>query len=448
VLSQEVVTFEDMTQDWKYSEASGKDYCRGRYSFLQFSMMPQKAGSNPSGISNASDMEVEIHNMREKFLISVTKLVESKSYNSKVFSKEKYFQTIKEVKEAKEKGKKSSRDYRRAAKYDVISVQGTERLIEATHGEHDRIRYYVHKEELFDILHDTHLSIGHGGRTRMLKELQGKYGNVTKEVIVLYLTLCKQCHQKNPAPKRGLAPKPMTFKDIDSRCQIEVLDMQSNADGEFKFILYYQDHLTKFIILRPLKAKQAHEVVSVLLDIFTILGTPRMLESGSGVEFTNQVVNELNEVWPDLKIVCGKHHPGQGPGSLERASHDVKNMVNAWMQSNRSRRWAEGLRFMQMVKNQLFDVSLQQSPYEAMFGFKAKLGLYSSHLPRETVAVLQTEEELEIAEEQLESSLWIRQEERAEVGADRSDMDEDLDPTAPEAAEPSTSQGAPGLFCW
>ncbi|XP_066895555.1 KRAB-A domain-containing protein 2-like isoform X2 [Kogia breviceps] len=139
----------------------------------------------------------------------------------------------------------------------------------------------------------------------MPKELQGKYGNVTKEVIVLYLTLRKECHQKNPVSKRGLAPKPMPFKDIDSRCQVEILNMQSNADGEFKFILYDQDHLTKFIILRPLKAKQTHEVVAVLLDIFTVLGTPTMLESDSGLEFTNQVVNELNEVWPDLKIVPG-----------------------------------------------------------------------------------------------------------------------------------------------
>lgn len=123
-------------------------------------------------------------------------------------------------------------------------------------------------------------------------------------------------------------------------------------------------------------------------------------------------------------------------------------MLSAWMQSHHSHHWAEGLRFMQMVRNQAFDVSLQQSPYEAMFGCKAKFGLYSSHLPRETVSVLQTEEELEIAEEQLESSLWIRQEERAEVGADRSDMDEDVNSTPPKAAEPSTSQGAPGLFCW
>lgn len=103
---------------------------------------------------------------------------------------------------------------------------------------------------------------------------------------------------------------------------------------------------------------------------------------------------------------------------------------------------------MQVVRNQAFDGSLQQSPYEAMFGCKAKFGLYSSHLPRETVAVLHTEEELEIAEEQLESSLWVRQEERAEVGADRSDMDEDVDPTPLEASEPSTSQAASGLFSW
>ncbi|XP_028691834.2 KRAB-A domain-containing protein 2 isoform X1 [Macaca mulatta] len=458
VLSQEATAFEDMTKYWNYLEAFQKDCYRDtmldsyentvpQASFLQFSMMPQRAGNDPPGVSNVNEMEMEISNMRETFLMSVTKLVESKSYNSKVFSKEKYFQTIKEVKEAKEKGKKSSRDYRRAAKYDVISVQGTEKLIEATHGERDRIRYYVHKEELFDILHDTHLSIGHGGRTRMLKELQGKYGNVTKEVIVLYLTLCKQCHQKNPVPKKGLPPKPMTFKDIDSTCQVEILDMQSSADGEFKFILYYQDHLTKFIILRPLRTKQAREVVSVLLDIFTILGTPTVLDSDSGVEFTNEVVQELNELWPDLKIVSGKYHPGQSQGSLEGASRDVKNMIGTWMQSNRLCHWAKGLRFLQMVRNQAFDVSLQQSPFEAMFGCKAKFGLYSSNLPRETVATLQTEEELEIAEEQLENSLWIRQEERVEIGADRSDMDDDMDPT-PEATEPSTSQGASGLLCW
>lgn len=143
--------------------------------------------------------------------------------------------------------------------------------------------------------------------------------------------------------------------------------------------------------------------------------------------------------------LSGKYHPGQGQGSLEPASHDVKSMLSAWLRRHHSRPWAEGL---PVTRNQAFDVSLQQSPHEARFGHKAKFGLYSSHSALEMEAVLQADEELEIAEEQLESSLWIRQEERAEAGADRSDMDKDVIPTPPEAAEPSTSQGAPGLLCW
>ncbi|XDC79428.1 hypothetical protein R6Z07F_010601 [Ovis aries] len=53
--------------------------------FLQFSTTPQRAGNDPPGVSNPSETETEISTMREKFLTSVTKLVESKSYNSKVF---------------------------------------------------------------------------------------------------------------------------------------------------------------------------------------------------------------------------------------------------------------------------------------------------------------------------------------------------------------------------
>lgn len=48
------------------------------------------------------------------------------------------------------------------------------------------------------------------------------------------------------------------------------------------------------------------------------------------------------------------------------------------------------------MRNQAFDVSLQQSPHEARFGHKAKFVLYSSHSALEMEAVLQADEELEI----------------------------------------------------
>jgi hypothetical protein len=47
--------------------------------------------------------------------------------------------------------------------------------------------------------------------------------------------------------------------------------MQSMRDGD---ILHYQDHLTKFAVLRPLTSKLAAEVGFQLLDIFLLFGAP------------------------------------------------------------------------------------------------------------------------------------------------------------------------------
>lgn len=49
----------------------------------------------------------------------------------------------------------------------------------------------------------------------------------------------------------------MIFNDFNSRCQIDLIDFQSQPDSGFKFICVYQDHMTKFCILRALKCKWA-----------------------------------------------------------------------------------------------------------------------------------------------------------------------------------------------
>ena len=53
-----------------------------------------------------------------------------------------------------------------------------------------------------------------------------------------------------------------------------------------KFILHYQDHLTKFALLRPITSKLAAEVGFQLLDIFLLFGAPHILQSDNGREFT------------------------------------------------------------------------------------------------------------------------------------------------------------------
>uniref|UniRef100_A0A8C0JS55 SCAN domain containing 3 n=1 Tax=Canis lupus dingo TaxID=286419 RepID=A0A8C0JS55_CANLU len=398
---------------------------QGNGSFLWLSMMSQSMGGddNPNTL-DTHEPEVKPENMREKFFRSLAVLLENKSNNTKIFSKAKYCQLIREVKEAKAKARKESVDYRRLARFDVTLVQGNEKLIEAVNGETDKVRYYLHSEELFDILHDTHLSIGHGGRTRMEKELQAKYKNITKEVIMLYLTLCKPCQQKNSKLKKVLTSKPI--KEVNSRCQVDLIDMQSSPDGEYKFIMHYQDLHTKLSFLRSLKSKRPKEIAHALLDIFTIIGAPSVLQSNNGREFSSQIVGELSNIWPELKIVHGKPQPCQSQSAMNQTNEDIQNRIISWMQTNNSSHWAEFLWFIQMTQNQPYHRGMQQIPLEGTFNSEAKLGLCHSQLTEELIASLNPERELEQVDRELEYTPGAQYEENVETGTDSSDVEENL----------------------
>ena len=95
------------------------------------------------------------------------------------------------------------------------------------------------------------------------------------------------------------------------RCQVDLIDMQSQPDGCFKWICVYQDHLTKYVVVRPHKTKQAAEVAETLQDIFCLFGAPNILQSDNGREFANQIVTELVKRWPGCKIVHGKPRHSQ-----------------------------------------------------------------------------------------------------------------------------------------
>ncbi|XP_057410154.1 SCAN domain-containing protein 3 isoform X2 [Balaenoptera acutorostrata] len=414
-------------------------------SFLWLSMMSQTMGDDNFSSLDTNEAEIEPENMREKFFRSLAVLLENKSNNTKIFSKAKYCQLIREVKEAKAKAKKESVDYRRLARFDVILVQGHEKLIEAVNGEADKVRYYLHSEDLFDILHDTHLSIGHGGRTRMEKELQAKYKNITKEVIMLYLTLCKPCQQKNSKLKKVLTSKPI--KEVNSRCQVDLIDMQLNPDGEYKFIMHYQDLRTKLSFLRSLKSKKPKEVAHALLDIFTIIGAPSVLQSDNGREFSSQIVSELSYIWPELKIVHGKPQPCQSLNSINQTNEDIQNQIISWMQTNNSSHWAEFLWFIQMTQNQPYHRGMRQTPCEGTFSSAAKLGLSHSQLTEELVASLNTENELEQADKELENTLGAQYEDNIETGTDSSDIEENLSVTPKIAQKTPPESGLNFLSC-
>ena len=119
----------------------------------------------------------------------------------------------------------------------------------------------------------------------------------------------------------GVVVRPILTKEYSSRGQVDLIDMQAMPHSQNKWILVYQDHLTKFCVLKPLTTKRAAEVAFQLVDIFLLLGAPAILQSDNGSEFTASVITDLKLVWPKLALVHGK----------PRATHKVKVRWNVEM---------------------------------------------------------------------------------------------------------------------
>lgn len=323
-----------------------------------------------------------------KFENLLQELIANKNSNNVYLSKSTYSEILEEMETAKSKKcYKSALDYQRLKRYDVLSVRGESKLIGPLLKEDAKIKYFVSCDQLFDIIHNSHLSTGHGGRKKMLKDLNEKYKNVTVESIILYLSLCKACQQNTKGKRKSVVGKSILANELNSRCLVDVIDIQKFPDNDYKFVLNYQDHLTNFVVLRPLKTKTSSEIAEHLLDIFALLGAPSVLQCGDR-EFSNEIVTELTNAWDGIKIVHGRHRYPQD-------SQDIRKMIYTWISENHSTKWSEGLKFVQLRKNNSFDEGVKKSPYEALFGRKMKLGLRSTNLTEELMNRIKSEEQLE-----------------------------------------------------
>lgn len=289
---------------------------------------------------------------------------------------------------------KTSKQRSMEKKYSTMVVGNEAVLIKKRKANDDPVVVMLPVEEYFDVLLEFHRKTGHGGRDRMIFALQTTY-YVTRTAVEVFVSLCKVCNLKKAQPHKNLVVRPITSTDFNSRGQVDLIDFQSTPCGEYNWLMNYQDHLTKYCLLRPLKRKKAVEVAVELFKIFIDFGAPCILQSDNGREFPAEVVNELTSMWPDNHIVHGRPRHPQSQGSVERCNQDVENMVRAWLDDNKSTDWVTGCRFVQWQKNFAKHRIIGRSPYTVLFGGEPRIGLAATNIPTSILRNIHTEEELE-----------------------------------------------------
>lgn len=271
---------------------------------------------------------------------------------------------------------------------------GKERLAFKRKNDTENIVEVVPVEEYFEILTKVHENTGHGKRDKMIASLKDEF-YIPRPYVEQFLTLCETCASAVSFPRKGIVTKPIVSTDYLSRGQADLVDFRKTPDGEYKWLLVYQDHFTKFVSLRPLKNKEAYGVAVELFKIFADKGAPIILQTDNGREFTAEVVRHIMSIFPSTKLINGRPRHPQTQGSVERANQDVENMLRSWLKDNNTTKWSIGCFVVQSRKNDSHHRTIGRTPFRALFGRKKRSDMHVDNIPAGLLGNIETEEELE-----------------------------------------------------
>jgi len=181
------------------------------------------------------------------------------------------------------------------------------------------------------------------------------------------------------------------YDEINVRGHVSIVQLKDLADQNSLLLTYY-DSKAKFVHLRPLKSRGVPEIAMELAKIFVVFGAPNILQSDERRDFLLKVIQKINTLWPECKIIHGKTHvEHKGKGH----EYVMKSMLQSWVKKNGKENWEFGCYFVQMQINSLMNEVLGCSPHYGLFGSELRTGLANSGLSPKDIELLVAEEDLE-----------------------------------------------------
>lgn len=110
----------------------------------------------------------------------------------------------------------------------------------------------------------------------------------------------------------------------------------------------------------------------------------------------SEVIEEIADVWPDVKIVHGRARHSQSQGGIERVNRTCQEKLGKWMADNAPQnggqaKWTVGRLFVRWQINTQLHSTVGQMPYRLTFGMQPRLGLNCLPLSPELLNSLHTE---------------------------------------------------------
>ncbi|XP_075230924.1 uncharacterized protein LOC142329895 [Lycorma delicatula] len=176
--------------------------------------------------------------MHELFLTRLISLLEKNAivdYN--VYTKDRYFTLMNEIKNIKSKPIKELKDCIKLQKFDVVIENDIEKLVRPVG--FSRYKYYTHEEELYDVINKIHVDLDHAEFPKVLTRFQLLYEAIPNEIIKLCLSVCEVCSLNNNEEREMnlQVVNKLHFANVDEnifniKSENEVIDLIDSSDEE------------------------------------------------------------------------------------------------------------------------------------------------------------------------------------------------------------------------
>ena len=250
---------------------------------------------------------------------------------------------------------------------------------------HD-VKSELTKEErlaLFREMHDKPLG-GHLGMNRTYDRMKlfTTWPGMRNE-LEEYIKQCEICQRNKITQNKTKLPMKVTTTPefVWDKCALDIVGpLNQTADG-YKYVLTFQDELSKFTLAIPIIQQDAMTVARAFVEeIILKFGIPQSILTDQGSNFMSEVFGNVCKILKIKKIKCTAYHP-QTNGALERTHRVLVEYLRCFILEDQSN-WDKWLPYATFVFNTTPHTSTGFMPHELLFGRKPNIpGLLQKEPP-------------------------------------------------------------------
>ncbi len=238
------------------------------------------------------------------------------------------------------------------------------------------------KNTILEEFHNSPIA-GHQGVSRTYKKLANLYNwRGMKKDLKRYIKKCEFC-QKNKLSRKTKMPMVITTTATKpfERCFLDVVGPLPETESGNKYILTFQDDLTKFNLNIPMKDQEAATVAEHFVkNIICYYGIPEILVTDRGTNFLSELFKNTCKMLKIKKIQTTSYHP-ESNGALERSHRSLEEYLRHFI-SDTQEDWDNWIPFATFTYNTSTHTATQFAPFELLFGYSPTLPTSITQSPK------------------------------------------------------------------